>query len=74
MEHERPLLEQDHLIQHLLNVCDQVGGDEHGALLVIVGQNGAEDKIPGRRVHPGNGLIQQVQLGLPCLLYTSRCV
>ena len=65
MEHKRAVLEQDHLVQHLFDVRDQVGGDEHSALLIVVGQNGAEDKIPGRRVYSGDGFIQQIQLGLP---------
>ena len=57
-------LEKNGLIQHPFHVADQMGGDQNGAVFVVVGQNRIHNEIPGRRVHTGNGFIQQIQLGL----------
>ena len=65
MAHHPSVFQEHGLVQHPLHIPDQVGGDEHRAVFVVVGENGIHNVVPGRRVHPGDGLIQQVQLGLP---------
>ena len=54
------LFQEDGLVQHRLNVPDQVSGDDHGGVLAVVGENGVQDVIPRRRVHTANGFVQQI--------------
>ena len=56
----REIFRARNLVQDLLNVADEVGGDEDGALLVVVGEDGIEDEVPGGGVHACDGFVQQV--------------
>ena len=42
-----------------------MGGNRHGGIRVVVADDGAQDIVPGCRIHAANGLIQQVELCLP---------
>ena len=54
-----------HLIQHPLHIRDQVCGDQHSPFRIVVVQNRRQDIVPGRRVHPCDGFIQEIQFCLP---------
>ena len=41
-----------------------MGGDDDRCVLAVVGNDGVQDVVPGRRVHAADGLIQQVETGV----------
>ena len=45
------------LVQKLLHVRDQVGGDDDGSAGVVVADDGVENVVPGSRVHAADGNI-----------------
>ena len=58
MSKDRSLFQEDGLIQHRLDILDQVGRDEDGRVLAVIGQDGVQDIIPCRRVHAADGFIK----------------
>ena len=40
-------------------------GDKHSGLFVIICQNGAQDIVPGGRVHTSDRLVEHIELGVP---------
>ena len=56
------VLQEDHLVEHLLDIRDEVGGDDDGGVLVVVADDGAENVVAGGGVHAADRLIEQIQL------------
>ena len=73
MQDHDALPDKDHLVQHPLDVGDQVGGEQDTGLLAVIGQYSAQDVVPSRRVHPGDGLIQHIELEM-CIRDSSCTV
>ena len=64
MSKDSAVLQEHGLVQHRLNVLDEVGRNDNGRVLAVVGNDGVQDVVPGRRVHAADGLIQQVETGV----------
>ena len=58
-------VDENDLVQHLFHIGDQVGGNDHGGVGIIIGNNGGENIIPCGGVHAADGLVQQIQPGGP---------
>mgnify|MGYP001116574562 CR=1 FL=1 len=65
MSKDSAVLQEHSLVQHRLDVLDEVGRNDNGRVLAVVGNDGVQDVVPGRRVHAADGLIQQVEPGIP---------
>ena len=65
LQQNAALVDEDHVVQHVLHVGDQVGGDHQGGILIIIAENGVDDIVPGGGVHAADGLVQQIQPGPP---------
>ena len=53
------------MVQHLLDICDQVGGDQHGRIFAVVGKDRPQDIIPGCRVHAADRFVQDIEVCIP---------
>ncbi|CAN4028197.1 Immunity protein 17, partial [Dysosmobacter welbionis] len=65
LEHHLALIDENDLVQNLFHIGDQVGGDNHCRLGIVIADDGGEDVVPGGGVHAADGLIQQIQLCRP---------
>ena len=49
------VLQEDHLVEHLLDIRDEVGGEDDGGILVVVADDGAENVVAGGGLTPPTG-------------------
>ena len=59
MEHDPAILQEQDLVQHLLHVGDEVGGDDDRGVLVVVADDGAQDVVAGGGIDAADGLVQE---------------
>ena len=64
MQADLPLIEEDDLVEHRLDVGDQVRADDDGGLWIVVGNDGVQDVIPRCGVDAADRLVEQVELCL----------
>ena len=58
-------MQEDHLVEHLLDIRDEVGGEDDGGVLVVVADDGAENVVAGGGVDAADRLIEKIQLRFP---------
>ena len=61
MQENRVIFEHQHLVQHALDIPDQMGGEHDGRVFVVIAQNGVQNVIPRSRIDAAQRLIEQVQ-------------
>ena len=64
MEHDLPLAQEHDLVKDLLDVGDQVRGDDDRCVLAVVADDRAQDVVARRGVHTADGLVKEIELGV----------
>ena len=64
MQGHHAVFEEHHLIEHTLDIRDQMGGQQYGRILAVIGQDRVKDVVARRGVHAADRLVEQEQLRL----------
>ena len=62
MEHDLPLAQEHDLVKDLLDVGDQVCGDDDRCVLAVVADDCAQDVVARRGVDAADGLVKEIEL------------
>ena len=62
MEHDLPLAQEHDLVKDLLDVGDQVRGDDDRCVLAVVADDRAQDIVARRGVPAADRLVEQLEL------------
>jgi hypothetical protein len=63
VEQHLPVPQEHDGVDERFDVGDEMGGQDHQRVGVEVLQDRAQDDVPGRGVHPGDRLVEQVHAG-----------
>ena len=64
MEHDLPLAQEHDLVKDLLDVGDQMRGDDDRRVLAVIADNRAQDIVARRGVDAADGLVKKIELCL----------
>ena len=61
MQLYRPILDKNHLIKQVLDIGDEVRGDDNGGIFAPQARQKAQKLFSKNRIYTYNGLIKQIK-------------